>query len=248
MPLSLHQTLLPYILAFFLCGSLNAQPSSSPFPEMDSLSRYIHMKYGLDQDLFNGFQYYKRYLKYKGDPYFPEDSFDEGSISIKGTKYDDVRLKYNSYTQNLILEYTDYQERYNQLRLNIAQIDSFQLGAYGFQKLSLLGEEPLFYQVVSSGALTCFIHWEKDIHATADDLHYSHRYTRPLGTFYLSYHSEIQTFTNRKTFISIFPGSMQGEIKKYFRNQHLSFREAGPGDIQSLIVKVSQIVEIHSEL
>ncbi|MCK4751574.1 MAG: hypothetical protein KAT15_31170 [Bacteroidales bacterium] len=226
---------------------MNAQPSGSPDSGKDSLSSFIQMKYGLDQELFNGFQYYKRYIKYKGDPFFPEDSFYEGSVCIRGVEFDNVRLKYNSYSQYLILEYTDYQERYNQLKLNNAQIDSFQLGAYGFQKLSLFGEEPLFYQVLCSGAIICYIHWAKNIHATSDDLQYSYEYSRPLGTFHLSYKGEIQTFNKRKTFISILPVSMQAEIKKYFRQQRLSFREAGPGDIQKLIVYVSQLGETLSE-
>ena len=119
MPPSLQRTLVLCILPILLGGYLEAQVSLPADPQHDSLARYIQMKYGLDQDLFNGFQYYERLLNYLGDPYLPENSFYEGSISIKGTRYDDLRLKYNSYSQSLILEYTDYQERYNQLTLYI---------------------------------------------------------------------------------------------------------------------------------
>jgi hypothetical protein len=247
MPLPLHRVLFSLLLSFFLSGYLSAQTSRSADSGKDSLSAYIQMKYGLDQELFNGFQYYKLFVKYKGDPFYPEDSFYEGSVSKKGVEYENVRLKYNSYSHFLVLEYKDFEGRYNQIRLDNAQIDSFRLGAFSFQKLSLLGEEPLFYQVINSGPVTCYIHWAKDIHATSDDLQYSYEYTKPFGTNYVSYQGEIQTFTNRKSFLSSFPESMQAEIKKYFRLQRLSFREADPGDIQNLLIHISQLEETISE-
>ena len=247
MPLSLHRTLLLLIIALCLSGNLSAQTSGSPDSGKDSLSAYIQKKYGLDQDMYNGFQYFKRYVNYKGDPFFPEDVFYDGSVTVRGVEYDHVRLKYNSYSQFLVLEYTDFNGRYNQLRLSSIHIDSFQLSAHRFQKLSLFGEEPLFYQVISAGTLTCYIHWAKNIHATSDDLQYTYEYTKALGNYYVSYGEEIQTFSNRKTFISIFPDPVQGEIKKFIRSQSVSFREADPDDMQKLIVYVSQLEETLSE-
>ena len=247
MPLFFQRLLFLSFVAFISSSHLKAQPSRSADPDLDSLSGYIQLKYVLDQDLFNGFQYFTRFSLYKGDPFFPEDSFYEGSVTIRGVLYENVRLKYNSYTQHLILEYTDFERRYNQLRLNDIHIDSFQLGRYRFQKLSLFSEEPLFYQVLNSDPVACYIHWEKDIHSTSDDLQYSHEYTRALGTYYISYKGGIQPFTNRKSFISIFPESMQAEIKKYFRRQRLAFREADPTDIQNLLNYISQLEETPSE-
>jgi len=145
------------------------------------------------------------------------------------------------------LEYTDFQGRYNQLILNNIHIDSFRLDTYRFQNLQLFGEGLLFYQVVRSGPVTCYIHWTKNIHSTSDDLQYSHEYTGALGTYYLSYQGEIKTFSNRNTFLSIFPESMQGEIKRYLRQQGLSFREAGSADIQNLLNYISQLGETPSE-
>jgi len=234
-------------IAVLLSGQLSAQALKSADPGLDSLSKYIQTKYGLDQELFNGYQYYKRFVQYKGNPFFPEDSFYEGSVTIRGVQYDNVGLKYNAYSQDLILEYTDFQGRYNQLRLNNIHIDSFRLGTYRFQNLHLFNEDLLFYQVLSSGSVTCYIHWAKNIHSTSDDLQYSHEYTSALGTYYLSYKGEIRIFTNRNTFISIFPESMHGEIKRYLRQQNLSFREAGPTVIQNLLNYISQLKETSSE-
>jgi len=241
------QLLFTSFLALILTGYVRAQTFKPTDSDLDSLSSYVQMKYGLDQELFNGFQYYNRFGLYKGDPFFPENSFYDGSVSIKGVQYDHVRLKYNSYSQYLILEYTDFKERYNHLRLNNIRIDSFQLGTYFFQKLSLFSKDPSFYQVLSSGPVTCYIHWQKTIHSTSDDLQYSHEYSRAIGTYYISYRGGIQAFTNRNSFISVFPESIQTEIKKYFRHQRLSFREAESTDIQNLLIYIRQLDETLSE-
>ena len=205
------------------------------------------MKYGLDHELVSGFQYYVRFAQYKGDPFFPEDAFLDGSVSIRGSQYEDVRLKYDCFSQFLVMEYTDSRGGYNLLKLNNAHIDSFWLGTHYFQKLSLLGEEPLFYQVISSGQVRCYIHWRKNIQSINNSTPYTHVYTRPFGSYYLNYGGSIQAFRNKKIFISIFPESIRPDIEKYLRNQHFSLKRAGPTDFQNLLNFISQFNEIHFE-
>lgn len=241
MPHSYHRSLFLSLLAFMLSGYLLAQTEGSADPGKDSLIRFVEMKYGLKQELFNGFPYYKHLIKYKGDPFYPDDSFYEGSVFIGGVDYDHLQLKYNCFSQFLVLEYTDFQGRYNQLSLNTAHIDSFRLEKELYQKLTLPGEKALYYQVIASGAVSCYIHWAKNIHVTSDDLQYTHEYTSPLATYYVSYRGDIQTFTKRKTFLSIFPESMAVEIKKYLRNQHFKLRETSPDDIQNLMNHIAEL-------
>jgi hypothetical protein len=225
-----------------------AQSSGDEDPDVDSLLNYIQLKYGLDGKLISGFQYYTRYPNYKGDPFFPEDSFFEGSVSIRGLKYDGVRLKYNIFSQSLLLEYTDVQEGYNLLRFNNSQIDSFRLGTFSFQKLSLFSNEPTYYQILSSEHLKCYINWKKGILAINNSIQYTHVYTGLQGTYYLFYEGRILNFTNRKSFQALFPVSMQVEIRDYIKNHRFSFRKAGPKDIENLIVFVSKEIEKQAQL
>jgi len=227
--------LLSLFVVLILTGKGIAQPSNHSAPKTDSLSWYIEMKYGLDQELFNGFQYYKHYIQYMGDPFFPDDAFYPGSLSSRGIRYEDLHLKYDSYSQYLILEYSDFTGIYNQLILNGIHIDSFHLGGYYFQKLSLTDGNPLFYQVLNSGSLTCYIHWKKEISSISYDFQYTHEFSKLKGTYYINYGEQIHPFTNKKSFISIFPASLQADIKKYFRQQRFNFREADPTDIQDIL-------------
>jgi hypothetical protein len=239
----LHRILLLASAALLLSGQMEAQPLRAADPDADSLSRYVQMKYGIDQGLVSGYQYYVRFPQYKGDPFFPEDAFFKGSVNSGGFQYDHVHLKYNSFSQSLILEYTDTHDGYNLLRLNNSHIDSFRLETFRFQKLSFVSEEPRFYQVLSSEHLTCYIHWSKDIQAINNSIQHTHVYTGPQGTYYLEYEGRILTFTNRKSFLSLFPVSMQAEIREYIKRQHFSFRKAGPVDFENLLIFISQRIE-----
>jgi hypothetical protein len=230
-----HQLLTVSILSVILCTSMHAQSGRPSEPGKDSLVQYIRSQYGLDQELYNGYQVYTHLLKYKGDPFIPEDAFYAGSVSVGGARYEEVRLKYNGFSQRLILEYTDLQDRYNQIELISTRIDSFRMGAYRFKKLSLVSGRSLFYQELKAGSLTCYIHWRKDIHATRDDMQYSHEYSRPLGTFYLSYKGVLHTFSNRNSYLLLFPEAVHAGLKKYFRQEHLSLKKAASEDIQKLL-------------
>jgi hypothetical protein len=237
------QILLSLSFVLILTGNGIAQAPNSAVQEPDSLSRYIDMKYGLDQELFNGIQYYKTNVQYKGNPYFPEDVFYNGSVTLRGVKYDKVLLKYDSYSQQLILKYTDFKDRVNLLIINEIHVDSFCLGINCFQKLSLSDDGVLFYQVIEAGPVACYIYWRREIHSTQDDLQYSHEYTRPIGTYYIKYMDELYPIANRKEILGIFPESIQPEVKKYFRLAHFRFREAGPKEIQNLLNFISSLIE-----
>jgi len=205
------------------------------------------MKYGLDQELFNGKQYYKRNVQYKGNPYFPEDAFYNGSVTLRGVRYDNVLLKYDSYSQQLILKYTDFKDRINLLIINNIHIDSFCLGTYCFQKLSLSDDRVQYHQVLNSGPVTCYIYWRREIHSLNYDFQYTHEYTSPIGTYYIRYMGEFHPIANRKELLGVFPESIQPEIKKYFRQTQFRFREAGPKDIQNLLNFISSRIKIPAQ-
>jgi len=232
-----------------LTGNGIAQASNSTARETDSLSWYIQMKYGLDQELINGFQYYTRNTQYKGNPFFPDDIFYKGSVRLRDVKYDNVQLKYDSYNQHLILAYTDFKERYNHLIINSIHVDSFCLGIYRFQNISMAGQEERFYQLIKSGSLTCYIYWKREVHTLNYDseFKYTHEYSSPIGIYYIRFRNQITPFTNRKSFISVFPDSHQREIKKYCKEQHLLFKDAGPAEIQNLLNFVSSRLETLTE-
>ncbi len=247
MPGSTLQILFSLFFVLTLTGSGLAQAPNSEFQESDSLSWYIEMKYGLDQELFNGIQYYKTNVQYKGNPYFPEDVFYNGSVTLRGVRYDNVLLKYDSYSQQLILKYTDFKDRVNLLLINEINVDSFCLEANCFQNLSLSDDRVLFHQVLGSGPVSCYIYWRKEIHSLNYDFQYTHQYSSPIGKYYIRYMDEFHSIANRKELLGIFPESFQPELKRYLRQGNFRFRDAGPKEIQNLLNYISSRMEIPSQ-
>ncbi len=237
------QKLIPSLASLLMAGQVMAQSFERTDSDTDSLSKYIQMKFGLDQELYNGFQNYNRYALYKGHPYFPDDLFFKGSVTLRGIQHQDVRLKYDIYSQFLILEYSDFEESVHQVIISKIHTDSFQLGNHSFHKLSLTGEEPIFCQVLNSGPLTCYVHWKKEVVSVSYDFQHSHEFTGSMRKYYLRYHGQVYSFASRKSFISIFPDTLTPVLKKYFRQQQFSFRDADPADLQSLLDFISRYIE-----
>ena len=247
MSVSPLRILLTLSFVLIVTGNGIAQLSSSAIQETDSLSRYIQMKYGLDQELFNGIQYYNRNVQFKGNPCFLEDKFYSGSVTLKGLSYDNVLLKYDCYSQKLILKYTDLKSRINLLIIESIHVDSFCLESNCFQNLSLVDGEQRFYQVIGSGPVSSYIFWRKEIHSTSYDFTYTHEYGALKGMYYISYRGEFFPISNRKSIILIFPESIQPDVRRFLRQEHFRLREAGPKEIQNLLNYISSRIETPSQ-
>lgn len=227
-------TILFISIIFILSGQVNAQNHAAGTGP-GSLSEYIEKKHGLDQELINGIQFYQRNVQFRGDPCFPEDKLYPGSVTVKGTVYDNVYLKYNCYFQNIILKYTNLDGNDNLLILNNDHIDSFRLGTLCFTKKSFTAGDPLFYQVFRCGPVMLYVHWEKSSRKLNDyNRNYTNEYTKLIRRYFVTYEGQIRPVTGKKAFISILPDTLKRETKKYFKNQRLSLRSAGPSDIQQL--------------
>ena len=223
------------LLHLLLEIQISSQIPYSSVQQSDSLLRYIHEQYGLNQELINGVQFYQRYSYCEGDPYFPSNIFYNGILHLRGGESHQVQMKYDIFAQQLVVEYTDYSNRYNQVIIDSIRVDSFQLGKYLFKKVNLSGMKPMFYQVYSSGQVSCFAHWSKRMTTTSFKGQFTHKFSDPDGYFLLMYLGQIQPFHNRKTLLSILPEAIQPELKNYFRKEKIKISGASTDEIENLI-------------
>jgi hypothetical protein len=221
-----------------------SQAPYSSVQERDSMLRYIHKEYGLNQELINGIQFYQRYSFCEGDPYFPSDKFYRGVLHLREGESHQVQMKYDIFAQQLVVGYTDYGNRYNQVIIDSIRIDSFQIGKYLFKKLDISGFKPMFYQVYTSGQVSCFIHWTKRMIPASFRGLYTHRFSDPDGYFFLMYRGKVQSFDNRKTLFSILPEAIQFDLKKYLRQQKIRISGASIDEIEGLIYFIDKKLEL----
>ena len=207
---------------FFLFATLAGQGT---FPDL------VENAYGLDQDLVNGIQYSNRYMRSEGNPYFQEDSFKNGSVSINGKIYQNVQLKYDLFSQRVEIKHDKILGR-NYRYITISdRMEAFSLGAYEFRKLNIQENPERYYQVINTGHFTCLVHWEKKLVPLDNSAIYIDHFTHPRLYYWLELNGEIIAFKNRRTFARLFPKNMQREILKLFRQRHISFRNVGPDEI-----------------
>ena len=207
---------------FFLFATLAGQGT---FPDL------VENAYGLDQDLVNGIQYSNRYMRSEGNPYFQEDSFKNGSVSINGKIYQNVQLKYDLFSQRVEIKHDKILGR-NYRYITISdRMEAFSLGEYEFRKLNIQETPERYYQVINTGHFTCLVHWEKELVPLDNSAIYIDHFTHPRHYYWLELNGEIIAFNNRRTFARLFPKNMQREILKLFRQRHISFRNVGPDEI-----------------
>ena len=224
---------------FFLFTTLAGQGT---FPDL------VENAYGLDQDLVNGVQYSNRYIRSEGHPYFLEDRFMNGSVSINGKIYQNVQLKYDLFSQRVEIKHDKISGR-NYRYITISdRMEAFSLGEYEFRKLNIPEYPERYYQVINTRHFTCFVHWEKKLIPLENNVIYLDHFTNHRLYYWLELNGEIIAFNNRRTFARLFPRNMQREILKLFRQRHISFRNVGPDEILRTMEMVANLFNTEGQL
>lgn len=228
-------------IVFLSLGNLN------PLNSQD-LSAFIESKHGLDHELINGAQFYYRYHRVLGHPYYLSENMVQGMVIQNGKSYPDVRINYDIYSQHLILEYVGSQVGIQRIILPPKHTDGFELDGYIFKKLSLDKRGFLFYQLIKSAGPDCYIHWKKELGPASNNRDYMDAFSYPELTFYLDYDNELHPFKNRKTFAAVFPDIYHRKIKKYLRKNMIRFKWATPEQIEDLLGFVSALLQTTMEI
>jgi len=226
-------------ILLFLFTILSGQGT---FPDL------VENAYGLDQDLVNGVQYYNRYFLSEGHPYFLEDRFAKGSVTINGKVYQNVNLRYDLLSQHVEIEYESFSGGSNRLFAVSERIAAFSIDEYEFRRLKIQEDRESFYQVIDTRHLTCYVHWEKKLTRLYNSVIYMNHFTYPTYTCWLEMGSETKAFNNRRSFTRLFPVNIQQEIRKLLRRRGVSFRDVSPDEIIRTMHAVDNLVNSKGKL
>jgi hypothetical protein len=235
----------PFLPSSFLC----AQEKGKAEQERDALTTYMKDQYGFDQELHRGYLYYNAYFQCMGNPYFPSEAFQRGSLRRSGIVHDGLSLRYDCHAQQVTMAYTGSGGGYMQLILEGSRVDSFSLGALQFQKMAPDGLDTAFYQVIRRDSLACFVHWSCSKLPLNDySKRYLYRFSTPSASCFIRYREELFPVSGKKDFLSLFPSGMHARIRQYLREQRFSFKKPGHEEIESLIAHMdSQLKNLNTE-
>ncbi len=235
----MKKTVLLYLLSilslnFFLNKALSAQHiyvSEKGFYELKE--NFDHLN-GPDYKLLNGRQYI-HLNSGNSHPYFNTDRYRPGSLLLNGESYDNVTINYDIFDQQLILQYPSNSDQDLQVVLNRALIDHFQIDGLTFRLMSFPETGSLFFQVLSSGDVSCFLLWKKTLSRSTVSGNTSYKYSKQSREVYLQREGRLYIVRSRSSFTSIYDEAYRKEIKSFLRREKIRFRNASDEKLGELM-------------
>lgn len=208
-----------------------------------SFEDLVAISFGSDQELVNGIQFANQYSLVDGHPYFLDEQFRTGSLHTNTQVYEQQRIRYNLYSQRLEVEYRSAEGFLNQFISVPENIPAFSLGKRHFIRLQPGEEPPAYYQVISSGSISCFIGWRKVMRLSRSDSSREYQFSSLQRTYWLRLYQDLLPFHNRKTFLGHFPDQMQKDIGKLLKQHKFSFRQASVSQVEAMVAAAFQIYQ-----
>ena len=235
----MKKTVLLYLLSilslnFFLNRALSAQQiyvSEKGFYELKE--NFDHLN-GPDYNLLNGRQY-DLLNSGKSHPFFKTDRYRPGSLLLNGETYDSITINYDIFDQQLTLQYPGNSGQDLKVVLNREMIDHFQIDGLTFRLMSFPETGSSFFQVLSSGDMSCFLLWKKTLSRSTLSGNTSYKYSKQSREVYLQREDRLYVVRSRSSFTSIYDEAYRKEIKEFLRREKIRFRNASDEKLGELM-------------
>ncbi len=228
-------------LLFFLASGMilvftaaNSRGQSNSRIAVDILYNYFQSLYKLDQNLINGFKYYKPHEAVSGNEFFLEDKSSRGKITVNGKKYENVFLKFNIVTQDVILEYDYPPGGKLQIIIDDDKVSEFEIFERTFRKYEFPSTGEQFFQTISAGDLVCLIYWNKILVPIGSSLQYAYQFSEEKRKTYLLMEDQLYQFYGQKSFLKLFP-DYKKEIKEYLSRYGWEIKNISDANLTRLL-------------
>jgi len=239
------KTVLIYLLSilslnFFLNKALSAQHINVSEKGFYELKENFDQLNGPDYKLLNGRQY-DHLNSGKSHPYFNTDRYRPGSLLLNGETYDSITINYDISDQQLTLLYPGNSGQELKVVLNREMIDHFQIDGLTFRLMSYPETGSSFFQVLSSGDISCFLLWKKTLSRSTVSGNTSYKYSKQSREIYLQREGRLYVVRSRSSFTSIYDEAYRKEIKEFLRREKIRFRNASDeklGDLMNFCIEL----------
>ncbi|MCK4749958.1 MAG: hypothetical protein KAT15_23035, partial [Bacteroidales bacterium] len=158
-----------------------------------------------------------------------------GSLVLNGETYDSITINYDIFDQQLTLQYPGNSGQDLQVVLNREMIVHFQIDGLTFRKMSFPETGSSFFQVVSSGNMSCFLLWEKTLYRSTVSGNTSYKYSKQSREVYLQREGRLYVVRSRSSFTSNYDEAYRKEIKEFLRREKIRFRNASDEKLGELM-------------
>lgn len=181
--------------------------------------------------LYNGTEYIKQFDQTKGTPFFPSEKTN-GAILYFGNWYQNLDLLYDIQDDVVI---TKDVQGVLKMRLTREKLDEFMVDGHHFVKLKLTSGAGEYYEQFYKGQRQLLMQWRK---VTDSDDPQNQKYILRKTLFVLD-KGEIIPLGGTSDLFSIDP-KHQKELKKFFREQKLSFKKDPIKASKAIINEIEQ--------
>ena len=198
----------------------------------EKLVKFTEKKYGLNDLLVRGIKYQQKKPKAKGTPFFVCKK-SETKVFIKGQSFENVEIKYNIFTDELIL--TDKSKR--QLILNSTAIDSFSLANRLFINLNKLkqnSDELGYFEKIHSGNVLFLKKYTRTFIKIYSDKDPFGKFSSVNYSYYIFNEENLMKVDSKKEFLTFF-NTKKKEVKKYMKKNRIKYKNATNEELSKLM-------------
>lgn len=186
------------------------------------LHSYYDNLYGADERLITGpFYYGPTRGSILGDPYYVDDTWKDGSIQTTEAMFPNLRLKYDTYLNQIILMYSSTDNAIYQVGLRTGNIIKATIGEKNFIPLPVITDSinAPFAEVVSDGPVQYLVTRSKYIQISSNSGSSNYEY-REILKQYLFYEGKLIPFASKRALYKKFP-EIKSDLKKFIRENSL---------------------------
>ncbi|MDF1576112.1 MAG: hypothetical protein P1P86_13070 [Bacteroidales bacterium] len=205
-----------------------------------SFSELVDRSFGSKQELVNGIQFSNQYIRSEGQPYWIDGHFRKGSVCINQQWYEQVKIRYNLYSQKLELEYHSPEGHLNQIMTVPENISDFSLEGYVFRRMQFAEELPAYYQVVSSGTTICYVGWSRDLLGNSSS---GTSFAPPERRYRILQGDQWKVFRDQRTYLRVFPKERKRDFKRLLRQRNYNFQRATTREMVEMLLDTMRLLE-----
>lgn len=219
-------------------------PVSSVFPQSAKLlnsvaeiKELIQQIYGPDDLLVNGTMYIPERPRAEANPYFQEENWIFGNITIGGKLFQHVEFIYHVELDRIIIMSKDMKQNDIAVILNNDFVDSFDWKEHHFVNLNQLkafSRESGFAEMIYNSGFIFIIRYKKDFINDYSQSNPFGRYSKLQSFRYIHSGDQFVKLQTKKSFLEYF-NPYRSQLKKYFRENRIKYTTASGNELYNLL-------------
>ncbi len=219
-----------------------SQKKNSLSDEAEQTYNKIIADLGNDQVLSNGIFYENTSRNDLGYPYFKEDEFKKGYIVLRNKRYDNLLIKYNIFTQEVLVVNPKHKPQFAFLP-PVDFISEFGFDNYTFDQFLTPDSTISYQQVIYDNQVGCYYQWSKNRVDSHHNVNYSaFKYTEDKAKRFLKLNEELFSYHNNGSFVKLFPEELAIDIKDYLKSNKIKVNKASDETVRDLLAYCEQLI------